>query len=310
MGQSISTNQSGSQNEIIKDVNLNIQKVTELVQGLNSNDFNKLKNYAEQYNNQLSNPQMQIPQDVINSMMVFHEKILKNLNIQSGEHLVELLSNPESSNMKQLIDVNTTELMKQVNSIGNENFKEPLDKIFGNIFTLKMRYKYFEYKYIEMNIFILLFVQKVYELMDSFTNNVLEYNKNRDESREKMMTDFLNLMVNIMSASDLQLDANGFNQINKMMENIKSDLSNKEKDLNDKLGKITEGVTNNLSLLIQNLTTGDIKTLTETDKTKLKSLLDQSTTSQGQGSTSNRFFGGFVREGSSLPKDFYNVSKK
>ncbi len=310
MGQSISTNQSGSQNEIIKDVNLNIQKVTELVQGLNSNDFNKLKNYAEQYNNQLSNPQMQIPQDVINSMMVFHEKILKNLNIQSGEHLVELLSNPESSNMKQLIDVNTTELMKQVNSIGNENFKEPLDKIFGNIFTLKMRYKYFEYKYIEMNIFILLFVQKVYELMDSFTNNVLEYNKNRDESREKMMTDFLNLMVNIMSASDLQLDANGFNQINKMMENIKSDLSNKEKDLNDKLGKITEGVTNNLSLLIQNLTTGDIKTLTETDKTKLKSLLDQSATSQGQGSTSNRFFGGFVREGSSLPKDFYNVSKK
>lgn len=308
MGQSISTNQSGTQNEIIKDVNLNIQKVTELVQGLNNNDFNKLKNYAEQYNNQISNPQMQIPSDVINSMMTFHEKILKNLNVQSGEQLVELLSNPESNNMKQLIDVNTTDLLKQVNSIGNESFKEPLNKIFGNIFTLKMRYKYFEYKYIEMNIFILLFVQKVYELMDSFTNNILEYNKTRDESREKMITDFLNLMVNIMSASDLQLDANGFNQINKMMENIKTDLSNKEKDLNEKLGKVTEGVTNNLSMLIQNLTTSDIKTLSETDKIKLKSLLDQPSTSQG--SSSNRFFGGFVREGSSLPKEFYNVSKK
>jgi len=328
---------TGNQMFLEHDIRDKILEVAGVMKSYSKSDYKSLLGEVDRLNEVLKakgEPQLEISDQIKSSLMEFHKAILSKIesdnkttfaNKEDKERrLTEYLQSSNSrkydetlnkmykdgkENVEEIFtslqEYYGSDMQESLNKIlespgitANEKMKTGLTSITSSIQNLKVKYRFFEYKYIQLNIFLILFIQKSYSSIDEFVTNVLAFNKQRDEIREKVISDLLDAMIKIMGAADLQLKTDDFNHLNKLLGDLSESMRKKEEDLQKKI-KMTEDVTK------ENLK-GFVDAITDATAVDLKKLLDSkySTRDTRNSSTQN---GGFIRGSSMMPQAFYSL---
>jgi hypothetical protein len=167
-----------------------------------------------------------------------------------------------------------------------------LTNIFDTIKELKVRYRFFEYKYIELNVFMLLFVQHVYTAMSDFTTQVLAINKLREEDRQNIMKNGFDSINNTLKESGLKLQPDDYNNMQKLFTSLQTKLTNQDKEMRDKMDGLMQITTANMSDFVGALS---------------KSTLDSMVAAGQKQQQTGQQQGGFVRGQSQFPQAFYDL---
>jgi hypothetical protein len=178
----------------------------------------------------------------------------------------------------------------------SKQMQEGVESIMGNVKSLKVKYKYFEYKYIELNIFLILFVQHVYATMHTFVNNIIEFNKQRDDAREKIIQDTMKLMAGILGEGEQGLNVVDTNTLRELTTKVQTVMKQKDEAMKQRLDEMVKVSTDNIQ--------GFLAALTDATKGDMKEQLNK----QG-GSKQKQQQGGFVRDHSRFPQAFYDLTK-
>lgn len=183
----------------------------------------------------------------------FHQEMLKNIeqNNQgiSKEDLEKELSKrlkdtkklPEYlkeiySGQGQLADLKKS-IMEQEVVAKDENLKNNIDNILTNITGLKSKYRFFEYRYIQLNLFLIIFIQHTFVTMDNFINTVVGYTIYQDKQRSENLRALVDLLIKIMNEANLEIDQQSFDAIDGMMSVVEEEIKKKQVSLTKAIEK-------------------------------------------------------------------------
>lgn len=310
----------GSQIFIHDEVIKSMKDMQKTVDAFNKDDSRGLMDLIRQYNQSLGAQNINIPQPVQNALMTFHSNVLANIDkadyngLTESEAFSKIMGNSDAAMRALSLTVSKEMDERRERLLQNSVFKENREMaanitgIVDNMKKLKVKYKYFEYKYIEMNLFLILFVQKVYQTMDSFVKNVLDYNKMRDVNRDDRMKETLRLMVEIMKSADLELDPKHFEMINQNMAQMRERMSISEKEMQEKMQQLTVLTTENMAAFMDSFTNATKAQIAQgvgaAAKPSAAPKVNGSTQTMLNGTAQ---VGGFLRDLSVLPQAFYEL---
>jgi hypothetical protein len=259
---------SGNQLLVAKEVRDKLSEISSIIQTYGKSDYHALMKEIDKMNESLSGNKFTIPEDVKKSMLEFHKAIIykidKNGSYSSKEEKQRAANaaanNFESDLYKQSTNqINSPDILNYLESYYQDDVKSQFDKIIAtpgikdnkvlvdNLSTivktlsvLRAKYRFFEYKYIQMNIFLLMFVQHSYSSIDKFIDNVLEFNQKRDSIREQTLRNTLDAMIGIVNASDINVDPKEFTALNKMLDDISAEMRAKQAATKEELDRMAQ----------------------------------------------------------------------
>lgn len=295
------------------DLKDNLAKVSALVSDFGTISPDQIADHIRNINGSLTQSGQQanmgLSQPVMDAMKSVHETILKKIKQSMSIPSNATSANADRMARKEMAKKPFEELMQMVSeefgkdveakkvqviqslNLGNGDNKlivDPLTNIFDTIKELKVRYRFFEYKYIELNVFMLLFVQHVYTAMSDFTTQVLTMNKLREEDRQNIMKNGFDSINNTLKESGLKLQPDDYKNMQTLFTNLQTKLTNQDKEMRDKMDGLMQITTNNMSEFVGALS-----------KSTLDSLVAAGQKQQQQG--------GFVRGQSQFPQAFYDL---
>lgn len=304
---------SGNQIFLEKDVREKILEVGKVFEAFNKDDHKLLLEYVDSINTTLQkngNPEFKISDPVRKSLAEFHAAVINGLenaalktdseksamyaDIMKTGRIDDLFHALGRSYTKEF-DEKKEKIMTTQGIVDNAEMKNNINTIMNNVKTLKIKSKYFEYKYIELNIFLILFVQQTYMAMDSFVKNIMDFNAQRDLIRESMIKDTMKVMMSIMASADLQINPQDFNYITDMIAQLRKHMENKNVELQQKLQK-TETVAHQQVIDVVN----KFATASQTPPNQPVENFAYYNKPPGQQ-------GGYIRDGSMFPQAFYDL---
>jgi hypothetical protein len=224
-----------------KDVAYRLDKLNNIIKVFNTNDTDDLLKIVEQYQEVLktSGKQNIDLNNIKLNIKKFHELVLKSLdNIpyeQRNAKRKEILKNSNlynilSASLREQIEKEKNELLKDSSITKNPVIMEGINKIFYNIGDIRAKYKYFEHEYININLFLIVFIQHAHHTLTSFMNEIMRITIERDAFHEKSTKDFIDAIINILSKSQLDIKPDEFENFRKMMKNLEYETTiNKDK---------------------------------------------------------------------------------
>jgi len=246
-----------------------IKGLGDVINYFNDNDTSGLETFIDKYNQQVSaKDQIDIGPEIKSMMMGFHNQLLQVIDTQLVNATpnekqqvlkAKLKDNKQLNEMLRLYynqrmqDIETRVLNDEVVK-SNPEITETVRVIMNNVKSLKVKYKFFEYKYIQMNIFMIVFIQYVYNSMSKFIVDVIAYNQARDAIRQEMTQKIFKATQEIMGASDMQLKPQDAEAINKMISNLQEKVQRDQKEIQDLSGQLKN---NSLSDLLNFVLTSD-----------------------------------------------------
>lgn len=260
--------ESGNQFILQKDVVQKATEVSDLIKKYSEDDYQGILTFIDKYNENITNAgvKITIPESVTKSLATFHSKILESLNTagkseaQKYDQFKNVMTKSSSDVMNLLKKTYTAELEEKKDTLlssegiaDNKMITKNLDETIDSITTLKVRYKYFEYKYIEMNLFLLLFIQHSYQTMDDFVHNVMDFNMMRDKNREEILKQTLSIMTNIVDNSSLELDTAQIDGINNLMGQLRDNMKQKDDKMQKEMQRLLELTSKDMSTFIGSL---------------------------------------------------------
>lgn len=246
-----------------------IKGLGDVINFFNDNDTTSIENFIDTYNKQVSaKEQIDIGPEIKGLMLGFHNQLLEVIDGQLiGATTTEkqqvlkskLKDNKALNDMLRLYynqkmqDVETRVLNDEIVK-SNPEITETVRIIMNNVKSLKVKYKFFEYKYIQLNVFMIVFIQYVYNSMGKFIVDVIAYNQARDAIRQEMTQKIFRATQEIMGASEMQLKPQDAEAINKMIVNLQEKVQRDQKEIQDLSGKLKN---NSLSDLLNFVLTSD-----------------------------------------------------
>lgn len=241
----------------------------EVINYFNDNDTSSLETFIDKYNQQVSaKDQIDVGPEIKAMMMNFHNQLLTVIDTQlvgatTNEKQqalkAKLKDNKQLNEMLRLYynqrmqDIETRVLEDEVVK-ANPEITDTVRVIMNNVKSLKVKYKFFEYKYIQMNIFMIVFIQYVYNSMGKFIVDVIAYNQARDTIRQEMTQKIFKATQDIMGASDMQLKPQDAESINRMIANLQEKIQRDQKEIQELSGQLKN---NSLSDLLNFVLTSD-----------------------------------------------------
>jgi hypothetical protein len=246
-----------------------IKGLGEVITFFNDNDTTSLEAFIDKYNKQVSaKDQIDIGPEIKSMMMGFHNQLLEVIDGQligatssEKEQVLKskLKDNKQLNEMlrmyynKKMQDVETLVLNDEVVK-NNPEITDTVKVILNNVKSLKVKYKFFEYKYIQLNVFMIVFIQYVYNSMTKFIVDVIAYNQARDAIRQEMTQKIFRATQEIMGASDMELKPQDAEAINRMITNLQDKIKKDQQEIQDMSGKLKN---NSLSDLLNFVLTSD-----------------------------------------------------
>jgi hypothetical protein len=246
-----------------------IKGLGDVINFFNDNDTSSIENFIDTYNKQVSaKEQIDIGPEIKGLMLGFHNQLLEVIDGQligattSEKQQVlksKLKDNKALNDMLRLYynqkmqDIETRVLNDEVVR-SNPEITETVRVIMNNVKSLKVKYKFFEYKYIQLNVFMIVFIQYVYNSMGKFIVDVIAYNQARDAIRQEMTQKIFKVTQEIMGASEMQLKPQDAEAINRMIVNLQDKVQRDQKEIQDLSGKLKN---NSLSDLLNFVLTSD-----------------------------------------------------
>jgi len=265
------------------------KKLTELgeyVSIFNSNDVKPLIKIVKDYkiNLETSTGQRFNFANIDNSVGQFHRELLEkistdNENISAEEKdkkFSELLKSKALPDyLKNMYDVRLSKLKTKIleDPIVSKDteMKNNIGQILTDITGIKSKYKYFEYRYIQLNLFLIIFIQHTYNTMDNFIKSILAYTVNRDKMREDSLRDLINLLLKIMKEAELNITQKDFESIDNLMSVSEMQIKKRQEQLDKAIEKARVGAIDEMLKLV--MINHDIFShkLTNNDSTKISS---------------------------------------
>lgn len=246
-----------------------IKGLGDVINYFNDNDTSSIENFIDSYNKGVTaKEQIELGPEIKGMMMTFHNQLLEVIDSQmvgatSSEKQNVLKSklkdNKQLNDMlkmyynQKLQDVETSVLNDEMVR-GNKDISDTVKIILNNVKSLKVKYKFFEYKYIQLNVFMIVFIQYVYNSMSKFIVDVIAYNQTRDAIRQEMTQKIFKATQEIMGASDMVLKPSDAEAINKMIFNLQDKVRRDQQEITDLSSKLKN---NSLSDLLNFVLTSD-----------------------------------------------------
>lgn len=339
--------------EIDEEVKDQIDKISEYVKIFNTNDAHALLEIVKDYKlnlETLTNRQYDLG-NIDKFVTSFHQELLNKISSDNPRY-----SNSEKRNMlKQQLKENTklpeylknmydeslekkkTEIMSFPLIAKDNETKKNVDALFTNITSLKSKYKYFEYRYIQLNLFLIIYTQHTFTTMDNFVNNILFYIKQKNDAQRDAIKKLIALLLQIMNQAELTIDQKNFEVIDDLMSVMEKQLLEKEDYLSSKLESTTEKAKGELLDVLDrggvafanssalpheegeitdpyfNVTEEDIEKFKKTPynaRTMNEIKSASAIPPQYNGGKKKEHKGGFLKAHSVLPEPFYDKSQK
>jgi hypothetical protein len=233
-----------------------IRGLGDVIKYFNDNDTSSLENFIDNYNQKVSaKEKIDIGPEIKGMMLNFHNQLLQVIDSQlttaTAEEKKEVLKARLRDNrqLDDMLRMYYNQKMKDVetrvmNDDAVKNNPEVFDTvraIMNNVKSLKVKYKFFEYKYMQLNIFMIVFIQYVYNSMTKFIVDVIAYNQTRDAMRQEMTKKIFQATQQILGASDIQLKAEDAEAINKMIHNLQEKVQKDQQEIQELSSKLKNG---------------------------------------------------------------------
>lgn len=272
--------------------------VKQIIKAYNDNDNKALLDLIGSTQNQYNVP---FPENMTKYIKTFHEKILNNIESYSSVLTDEQKKalNLENKTPEETKAILKEEQMKRKNFyaflssietkdneknlaqlkdiLKTEMPEEEISPMFKDLLSLRTKYKFFEYEYVNLNLFLILFIQHTLQSSYSIADKVVAIMKERDEKHHKMLSDLIKLLLSIMSASDFNINPAEIDKINEMMKAAEETAGQKQVGLVKQVGGAIEN--------------------------ELVNVMNKAL----EGSPAPTMTGGFFRDGSMLPQSFYDL---
>ena len=121
------------------------------------------------------------------------------------------------------------------NSIKDETLKPPLESTFGNLASMAIRYRYYLYKYIQLNLFVISFCMQVKNMLTNYHVNIAQQLEERKALQTQALEKYMKMVETVATMGELS--AEDMTQLNQLGEITKNGL---EKSLTE-LEKTIEG---------------------------------------------------------------------
>lgn len=231
-----------------------IKGLGEVIGFFNDNDTSSLSKFVDVYNQQVNvKERIELGPEIKGMMMTFHNQLLQVIDQQMGmtatsSEKEEALKNKLKDNrqLNDMLKMYYTQKFQDIEArvLGDDMVKNSTELttsvkvILNNVKALKVKYKFFEYKYIQLNLFMIVFVQYVYNSMTKFIVDVIAYNQARDAIRQEMTSKIFKATQEIMGASDIELKPQDALAINKMIADLQERVTKDQVEIQELSSKL------------------------------------------------------------------------
>jgi len=238
-----------------KDVKKEVETLSKYVSAFNNDNAQDLLEIIKNYKSALNSSSYNYDLKPIEAFVQnFHGELLKSIEqdkpgmdeaSKSTELRTRLKDRKLPAYLKSVYDKNLQgffdDVMKSELLENNPGVKGSVQDIFTNITTMKSKYKFFEYKYIQLNLFVLIFIQHTFETMDHFVSSIIAYTMTRDKVRQDSLKELVELLVRIMNQAELTIRDEDFAVINNMMSMVETQIKDKKTNLDQAVTLAKEG---------------------------------------------------------------------
>jgi hypothetical protein len=244
------------------DVFTRIGKLRDILQGYNENDPNFITKYIDDYNKTVTqqgkselvlNTDSPAFKEQLKRLDNFHTSLVQNITNSPGLTIEEVKNNQAyqdtlKKTLNNVPDLLTTTLPeiakklinKQVNELytdrlinNNQQVKGTVTDILSMIVKMKARYSFFEYKYVQMNVLLLVIVQNMYNTMISSITNIIALYKTQNQQRNVDVANIFKIMLSILQSAELQIQPEDFDKLSLMIKTVKDQTEIDQKNLSD-----------------------------------------------------------------------------
>lgn len=307
MGASQSTNGSApltltDPNILSKDTITKFNEFSKVLNMLGENDPALVTTYIDEYNNNRDTPdnlKLVLTPNMKDQISRFHSNVVEFATVQGNFQSTndkikaqlstgnEVVNNILPKAVSKQMEGSVADLNKYVEEVRPFLNKNPqLDSnvkgIIDTVVNLKSRYSFFEYKYIQLNIFMLALFSNYNKIILSLVTDVTGLVKSHEKAMNGKIDDAFKLVLallntNQISTQDLDSISNVFNEMKKKLE----------QDTKETVAKINTAST-------------DIKDT-------LEAIKNVSASPSAPTASGGAQQGGFVRGSSSFPQSFFEL---
>jgi hypothetical protein len=189
----------------------------------NPYDFGKIEQFVQQFHTDL------LKHIQKNNANLSRDEISEKMKekVKDKKNLPDYLKGIYTDNLEPF----KQEILKNDVVSKDAKLKSNIESILNNITGLKSKYRYFEYQYIQLNLFLIIFIQHTFHTLDKFIGTVMSYTVNQNNERSDSIRKLVDLLINIMNQANLQLDQENFDAIDNMMNLVESEIKKKQGSL-------------------------------------------------------------------------------
>lgn len=321
-----------------KGVKQQIDKLSEYVSIFNSNDVKPLLQVIKDYkmNLETSTGRSYDLNNIDKFVTKFHKELLDKITkdyptLSDQEKQIKVSEKLKDKGLSQYLssiyddkivdwkeDILKNPIVKK-----DAQMSSSIQNLFSDITGLKSKYRYFEYRYIQLNLFLMVFIQHTYFTMDKFINTVLAYTVNRDKDREDSVRELINLLLRIMKEAELNIDQKDFETIDQLMSVVEKQVKDKQLKLGDAVEQARVGALDEMLQIVmanhdvfsqqtvddfgdsQHTIRNSNRQKTPFEKEGFDEEFRQDDIDNSRGSF--RQYGGFVKDHSTFPQAFYEL---
>ena len=241
-----------------------ITKLNEYVANFNQGDTEALLKVVDSYSDQLKK---YLPNTTVKGIKEyiakFQTELIQELQKEYPNETQEQIKERMLAKLrdKQLVnylqnknDGKMTKLKEEItnNNIvaGNKPAQTNINSIFTNISQMKAKYRYFEYKYVRMNLFMVVFIQHVLTTMNNFVVSIVEYVYREQSEKQKALVSLVKQLLELIEKSDMTISTDDFQRIDDLMGAVESQLKDANKKLDQAVDKAKYQATNEITKLL------------------------------------------------------------
>lgn len=296
----ISTTSNGNLPDIVnKDVIEKLQDLTKIISTYKKDNTQSLVDEIIQYDNLVKDDdkRIKLPQNIINKIKTYHEKILKEL--KDNKKPQEAINDYFKDDLEKF----RQSMIQEEGIKDNKEVQNGLNDVLNNIKRIRTSSSFFEYKYVQMNIFMVYFIQKVYILLEKYTDDVVKYMILQNKQRHDVMMDFMQKIINLLgSEKNVGFSVDDQKQFMDMIDRLSVGFEKSEKKLKDDLEDMKTGAVKKVALEVLK---GD-PTGTNINASKRSS---PDISANKNHSYNGDQYGGMIRDLSILPQKFFDLTK-
>lgn len=114
---------------------------------------------------------------------------------------------------------------------GNPDVRDKVTTIVSSMSTIKSKLRFFEHRYVQLNVFLIVFVQHAVTTIQRFIETSMRYTLARDKARNAAVMDLVTKMLDIIGQADFTVDPKDIAALDALVKNVETELKKQQTTL-------------------------------------------------------------------------------